>query len=72
MAQIIKACRFYIGNQTFAYTLAEGLKVSRLLEAYPDFPVVFPTSKNGYDFYFQQHFEDYVETLHKLTKNSST
>ena len=27
---------------SFAYSVAEGLKVPRLLEASPDFPVVFP------------------------------
>ncbi|MGJ8592702.1 MAG: hypothetical protein ACSHXF_09150 [Aquaticitalea sp.] len=69
MAQIIKACRFYISNQTFAYALAEGLKVNRLLEAYSEFPVVYPTSSNGYDFYFQHHFENYVSNLYEETKH---
>ncbi|MCP4051804.1 MAG: hypothetical protein GY739_01860 [Mesoflavibacter sp.] len=61
MAQIIKACKFYISNQTFSYALAEGLKVPRLLEAYPNFPVVFPIAGSGSDFYFQTHFEKLVE-----------
>ena len=63
LAQIIKSCKFYLSNQTFAYAIAEGLKVPRLLEAYPDYPVMFPTSNNGFDFYFQQHFEDYFQQL---------
>lgn len=37
MAQIIKSCRFFVGNQSFAYALADGLKVPRLLEAYLNF-----------------------------------
>ena len=69
LAQLIKACRFYISNQTFAYAIAEGLKVPRLLEAYPDYPVMFPTTNNGYDFYFQQHFEDYVQNLYDITED---
>jgi len=64
LAQIIKSCKFYLSNQTFAYAIAEGLKVPRLLEAYPDYPVMFPTSNNGFDFYFQEHFEDYFKQLY--------
>ncbi|WP_053971603.1 hypothetical protein [Mangrovimonas sp. ST2L15] len=63
MAQIIKASRFYISNQTMAYAIAEGLKVPRLLEAFPDFPVIFPTTTNGRDFYFQDQFENYVKDM---------
>lgn len=66
MAQIIKACRFFIGNQSFAYAIADGLKVPRLLEAYPKFPVVQPLGQNSYDFYFQQHFEYYFNKLYTM------
>ena len=58
LAQIIKGCKFYISNQTFAYSIAEGLKVNRILEAHVDFPVVFPIGGNGKDVYFQEHFEE--------------
>ena len=64
LAQIIKSCKFYLSNQTFAYAIAEGLKVPRLLEAYPDYPVMFPTTTNGADFYFQEHFEAYFKTMY--------
>lgn len=57
LAQIIKASRFYLGNQSFGFSLAEMLKVPRLLEAYADFPVVHPVGGQGFDFYFQQDFE---------------
>ena len=66
MAQIIKESKFFLGNQSFAYALAEGLKVPRLLEANPDFPVVHPVGKNGKDFYFQEDFEDFFEEFYKL------
>jgi|TARA_B100001079_G_scaffold186996_1_gene161049 hypothetical protein len=65
MAEIIKASKFFIGNECFAYSIAEGLKVPRLLEASPDFPVIFPVGKNAYDFYHQIHFEMLFKKLYK-------
>jgi hypothetical protein len=63
MAEIIKSSRFFIGNLCFAYSLAESLKVPRLLESCPDFPIVFPVGGEGYDFFHQEHFEKYFHTL---------
>ena len=63
MAQIIKSSKFFIGNQSIAYPMAEALKVPRLLEAEPLFPVVQPIGKNAYDFYYQPHFEKFVKKL---------
>ena len=69
LSQIIKSCRLFIGNESFAYSIAEGLKVPRLLEASPDYPVVFPIGNNGYDFYHQIHFERLFKKLYEETKN---
>lgn len=66
MAQIINSSKFFIGNLCFAYSVAEGLKVPRLLEACPDFPVLFPSGKDAYDAYHQIHFEKYFKTLNGL------
>lgn len=66
MAQIINSSKFFIGNLCFAYSVAEGLKVPRLLEACPDFPVLFPSGKDAYDAYHQIHFEKYFKTLNSL------
>ena len=63
MAEAINSCKFFIGNLNFAFSLAEGLKVPRLLENSPDFPVVYPIGKNAYDFYHQIHFEKYFKML---------
>ena len=63
MAQIIKSSKFFIGNQSIAYPMAEALKVPRLLEAEPLFPVVQPVGKNAYDFYYQPHFEKFFKIL---------
>tara|TARA_B110000196_G_C21070228_1_gene627081 strand:+ start:152 stop:1060 length:909 start_codon:yes stop_codon:yes gene_type:complete len=57
MAEVINSSKIFIGNLSFGYTIAEGLKKPRLLESGPDFPLVYPNGKNAYDFYFQDHFE---------------
>ena len=66
MAQIIKACKFFIGNQSIAYPIAEALKVPRILEAEPLFPVVQPIGKDSFDFYYQPHFEKWFKHLYYL------
>ena len=66
LASIIKNAKIFIGNLSFGYALAEGLKVPRLLESAPNFPLVYPNGHNAYDFYFQNHFENLVK---KLLKN---
>ena len=63
MSQIIKSSKFFLGNQSLAFSIAEGLKVPRILESRPDFPVVQPQGGKCYDFYFQTHFEKYFEIL---------
>lgn len=64
MSKIIAGCKLFIGNQSFPYSLAEGLKVPRILETYYSSPNVIPEGKNGHDFYFQQHFEFLVKELY--------
>lgn len=64
MSRIIAGCKLFIGNQSFPYSLAEGLKVPRILETYYSSPNVIPEGKNGHDFYFQKHFEFLVEELY--------
>ncbi len=63
MARVIKSCKFFIGNQSVAYPMAEALKVPRILEAEPYFPVVQPIGKDAYDFYYQPHFEKWFKHL---------
>ena len=67
-AQIIKSSRFFIGNSSACFSVAEGLKVPRLLEASPDFPAVQPIGLDAFDFYFQPHFEKWFDYLYKETK----
>ena len=63
MAAIMKSSKFVITNQTFAFALAEGLKVNRILEANPFNPAVFPVGDNGFDFYIQEQFEKLVQNM---------
>ena len=66
VAEIIKSSKFFLGNLSFGYTIAEGLKVPRLLESVPEFPLVYPNGDNAYDFYFQSHFEKLFDQLYNL------
>ena len=66
-AEIIKSSKFFIGNSSFGFTLAEGLKIPRIMESYPDFPVVYPNGGHGYDIYFQIHFEKICKKLNELS-----
>lgn len=63
LASIIKNSKLFIGNLSFGYALAEAIKVPRILESFPNFPMVYPNGSNGYDFYFQEHLEKLVEKL---------
>jgi hypothetical protein len=63
LAQIIAGCKFFIGNQSFPYSIAEGLKVPRILEVSFEVINVVPEGENGNDFFFQEHFEALVQQL---------
>lgn len=65
LAEIIAGCKFFIGNQSFPFAIAEGLKIPRVLETYFNAPNVIPEGRNGYDFYFQEHFESIVKYLNE-------
>ena len=65
IAQIIKSSKMFIGNSSSGYSTAEALKIPRLLEASPDFPVVQPIGNNAFDFYFQTHFEKWFHYLNQ-------
>lgn len=68
-AEIIRSSKFFIGNSSFGFTIAEGLKVPRLMESFPEFPVIYPNGGLGYDFYFQVHFEHLFKKLYNFEKN---
>ncbi len=63
MAQIIKSSKFFVGNMSVGFALSETLKIPRLLEASPETPFVQPVGNNGFDFFFQPHFEKWFKYL---------
>ena len=63
MAEIIKASKFFVGNMSLQYIISEALKIPRLLEASPDYPVAFPVGPNAFDAYHQIHFEKFFRNL---------
>ena len=65
MAQIIAGSKLFIGNQSFPFSIAEALKVKRLLEVYHLCPNVNVEGDNGFDFCFQPQFEKLVEKLYE-------
>lgn len=66
LARIIAGCRFFIGNQSFPFSIAEALKVRRVLEVCYLCPNVIVEGSNGYDFCFQPQFEKIIERLTHL------
>jgi hypothetical protein len=67
-ARIIAGCKFFIGNQSFPFAVAEALKVPRALELCFECPNVIPEGPNAYDFLYQPQFEKVVKQLDQLTK----
>jgi hypothetical protein len=66
LASIINGSHLFIGNQSFPFSIAEGLKVNRILEMSYKSPNVIVEGEGAYDFFYQQHFEKLVESLYKL------
>jgi len=65
MACVIAGSKLFIGNQSFPFSLAEALKVTRLLEVYHQTPNVIVEGASGYDFCYQPQFEKLVAQLYR-------
>lgn len=63
LAKVIDNCRFFIGNQSLNWHIADKLQHPRLLEFCPQFPNTYPTSSNGYVFAYQEHLQYYFNKL---------
>lgn len=57
VAMAIKSCKFFIGNQSLCWHLADAMKVPRILEVCAQYPNTFPTGKNGHSFILQESLE---------------
>lgn len=65
LATIIAGSKLFIGNQSFPFSLAEGMKVNRLLEVYHQCPNVNVEGKGANDFCYQPQFEKMVQQLYE-------
>ena len=63
LASVIAGSKLFIGNQSFPYSLAEALKVRRILEVYHQCPNVVPEGPGAYDFCYQPQFEKIVSDI---------
>lgn len=60
-ALIIKMCKLFISNQTMAFSLAESMKIDRVLEVGQMCPNVIPHTKNGRDVVHHPGFINAIE-----------
>jgi hypothetical protein len=65
MASAIRGSGVFIGNQSLPYSIAEALKVRRVLEACHRAPTNVPHGLCAHDVYFQRVFESVVERLYE-------
>lgn len=68
VAQAIKSCIFFIGNQSFCWHIADAMKVPRILEVCAQYPNTFPTGAEGYSFITQEALEF---RFHKLLNETN-
>jgi hypothetical protein len=63
MCEIISSCKLFIGNQSSSFSIAEQLKVPRLLEVYNSCPNVIPIGGDGYGYYTTENLKYYLTKL---------
>jgi hypothetical protein len=63
LAKVIRGCRVFIGNQSSAFQVAQGLMVPRVLEGCPTCCNVAIHGRAGYDAFSQEMFEKAVTYL---------
>jgi hypothetical protein len=68
LAAIIAGSSLFIGNQSFAYSIAEALKQPRILEVFWQSPNVMPSGENGHDVMFQPHFQAAIHALYEARR----
>lgn len=56
-ARAIKDSKFFLGNQSACWHIADGMKHPRLLECSTTYPNTYPTGNNGYVFLHQKTLE---------------
>lgn len=67
VACILNNCKFCIGNQTFYFSIAEALKVPRMLELYKNLPDVIPHGEMAMEYVDNISFEKLFDFFIKNT-----
>lgn len=63
LAKIIAGCKFFLGNASFCFQLAEATKNKRIIELFPVAPNVIPCGEDAYDFFHQDACQHYFNEL---------
>lgn len=63
LAVALRSCKFFIGNQSMCFAMAEAMKIPRILEVCPYAPNVIPCGRDGYDALHQFAMEWLVKDL---------
>jgi len=66
----IAGCQFFISNQPYLFSIAEALKVKRLLEVCFQSPNLSVEGIDGFDFCYLPQFENLVEKFY-YSKNQN-
>jgi len=62
-AKVINGCKFFMGNQSMGFQIAEAIKAPRLLEIFQLMPNVIPIGENAFDAYHQVPMEYFFSKL---------
>lgn len=63
LATVINSCKFFMGNASMCFQIAEAVKVPRILETFPYMPNVIPIGNFAYDGYHQGAIQYYFNKL---------
>lgn len=69
LASYIAGCKLFIGNQSMAFSIAEQLKVKRIIESHYLCPNVIPCGGEYYNFQTNEQFKNILEHINGEYKN---
>lgn len=65
LAHHMKQAKFFMGNASMCFQIAEAMKIPRVLETFPLMPNVIPIGNDAYDFYHQTAVQYFFQKLIK-------
>ena len=63
LSELLSDCKFFLGNQSMCYNIAEAMKIPRIVEACSFAPNCTPHGADGYEFYHQPALEYFFKQL---------